>query len=131
VLLRVALGTVARAARVVAPVLGAVALDVAVLLLLGQKLSLFNLVALLLVVGVGLNYALFFARSHADDDERARTRRSPLVCAATTISAFGCLATSRIPVLHEIGVTVGLGAAFSLLLAAVFAPRPAARTPPV
>jgi predicted exporter len=131
VLLRVALGTVARAAQVVAPVLAAVVLDVAALLWLGQKLSLFNLVALLLVVGVGLNYALFFARGHADEDERARTRRSLLVCAATTLSAFGCLATSSIPVLHEIGVTVGLGAAFSLLLAAVFARGPAARTRPV
>lgn len=130
-LLRFALGAAARAASVMAPVLAAVVLDVAALLLLGQKLSLFNLVALLLVVGVGLNYALFFGRPYGDADERARTQRSLLVCAATTLSVFGCLASSRIPVLHEIGVTVALGAAFSLLLAAVFAPRAAAGRAPV
>lgn len=131
VLLSVALRGVAKALRVLKPVLAAVLLDVAALLVLGQRLSVFNLVALLLVVGIGLNYALFFARRHGDADERARTQRSLLVCAATTLSAFGCLATSHIPVLHEIGVTVGLGAAFSLLLAAIFARRPAANPPPV
>jgi len=131
VLLCLTLRDARRAARVIAPILAAVALDVAILLLLGQTLSLFNLVALLLVVGVGLNYALFFDRRHADEDERARTQRSLLVCAATTLSAFGCLAVSRIPVLHEIGVTVALGAALSLLLAAVFAHRPEAGGSPV
>ena len=130
-LLVVALGGAQRAARVVAPTLAAVALDVAVLLLLGKKLSLFNLVALLLVVGVGLNYALFFARRHADQGERRRTQRSLAVCAATTFSVFGCLALSRIPVLHEIGVTVALGAALSLLFAAAFAARPEESPPPV
>jgi predicted exporter len=130
-LLVAALGGALRAARVVAPTLAAVALDVAVLLLLGKKLSLFNLVALLLVVGVGLNYALFFARRHADEGERRRTQRSLAVCAATTFSVFGCLTLSRIPVLHEIGVTVALGAALSLMFAAAFAAGPEDSRPPV
>ena len=34
-------------------------------------------------------------------------------------SAFGALAFSSTPVLHAIGLTVGLGAAFSLLVAAM------------
>jgi predicted exporter len=130
-LLAVALGGAQRAALAVAPTLAAVALDVAVLLLLGKKLSLFNLVALLLVVGVGLNYALFFARPHADEAERGRTLRSLAVCAATTFSVFACLALSRIPVLHEIGITVALGAALSLMLAAAFAAGPEGIPPPV
>jgi len=123
-LLAFALGSLRRAARVVAPTLAAVAIDVGLLLLLGKKLSLFNLVALLLVVGVGLNYALFFARRHVDDEDKRRAQRSVVVCAGTTLSAFGCLALSRIPVLHEIGVTVALGAVLSLLCAAAFAARP-------
>lgn len=123
-LLAFALGGLRGAARVVAPTLAAVAIDVALLLLLGKKLSLFNLVALLLVVGVGLNYALFFARRHVDDEDKRRAQRSVVVCAGTTLSAFGCLALSRIPVLHEIGVTVALGALLSLLCAAAFSGRP-------
>lgn len=123
-LLALALGGARRAARVMAPTLAAVALDVALLLLLGKRLSLFNLVALLLVVGVGLNYALFFAGRHADDADKRRAQRSVVVAAATTLSAFGCLAASRIPVLHEIGMTVALGAVLALLFSAAFAGRP-------
>ncbi|MGA8048907.1 MAG: MMPL family transporter [Burkholderiales bacterium] len=130
-LLVAALRSPTLALKVIAPVLAAVALDVAVLVLLGKRLSLFNLVALLLVVGVGLNYALFFARPHADEGERARTRLSLAVCAGTTLSAFGSLALSRTPVLHEIGLTVALGAALSLVLAAAFSGRPERRPPPV
>lgn len=129
--LALALRGVKPAARVMAPIAAAVVLDVALLLLLGQALSLFSLVALLLVVGVGLNYALFFARQPESEDERARTQVSLVVCAGTTLSAFGCLAFSSIPVLHEIGLTVALGVVLSLVLAAAFARRPEALAAPV
>jgi predicted exporter len=115
------LRSITRAARVLAPVLAAVAIDVALLLLAGKTLSLFNLVALLLVVGIGLNYALFFQRVQQNADEELRTQRSLFVCAATTLAAFGCLTLSRTPVLHAIGVTVALGALMSLILAATWA----------
>jgi len=107
-----------RALRVLAPALAAVILDVAILLLLGERMSLFNLVALLLVVGVGLNYALFLERPQADGNERARTQLTLLVCGATTLAAFGSLSMSETPVLRAIGVTVALGSILSLLVAA-------------
>lgn len=106
------------AARVLVPVLAAVVLDVAILLLAGEKLSLFNLVALLLVVGIGLNYALFFNRPVPDPEEGQRTLLSLAVCGATTLSAFGCLAFSQTPVLRAIGVTVTLGTILSFLISA-------------
>lgn len=90
-----------------------------ILTLIGERLSLFHLVSLLLVLGVGLNYALFFNRPFADEEERRRTWLSLTVCILAGLSAFGTLAFSRTPVLHAIGLTVGLGAAFSLLAAAV------------
>ncbi len=124
-LLVVGLRSAARAARVLGPALAAVLIDAALLLLLGMKLSLFNLVSLLLVVGIGLNYALFFERLQGDPAERARTRRSLVVCGSTTLAAFGCLALSQTPVLHAIGITVVLGSVLSLFLAAAFAARPA------
>src|SRR4030095_8246206 len=52
VLLAVGLRSPLRAARVLVPVLAALVLDVAILLAAGIRLSLFNLVALLLVVGI-------------------------------------------------------------------------------
>jgi len=117
------LRSVVEAARVLAPVLAALILDVAILLSWGHRLSLFNLVALLLVVGIGLNYALFFNRPVADPDEQQRTLLSLVVCGATTLSAFGCLAFSRTPVLHAIGVTVALGAVLSFVMSAVLSTR--------
>ncbi|MDH3287958.1 MAG: MMPL family transporter [Betaproteobacteria bacterium] len=117
------LRSAARALRVLVPALAAVVLDVAILLLLGERLSLFNLVALLLVVGMGLNYALFFERPQGDTAEQARTQLSLVVCGATTLAAFGCLSLSETPVLHAIGVTVALGSVLSLLLAAALTGR--------
>ena len=105
--------------RVLLPPLLAVLFVVTVLTLIGERLSLFHLVSLLLVLGVGLNYALFFNRPFADEDERRQTWLSLTVCILATLSAFGALAFSRTPVLHAIGLTVGLGAAFSLLVAAM------------
>ena len=105
--------------RVLLPPLIAVLFVVTILTSIGERLSLFHLVSLLLVLGIGLNYALFFNRPFADEDERRRTWLSLTVCLLATLSAFGALAFSRTPVLHAIGLTVGLGAALSLLVAAM------------
>lgn len=122
-LLAVSLRSSARAATVLLPVAAAVVLDVALLLLLGRTLSLFHLVALLLVVGVGLNYALFFERPQADDADRARTRLSVAVCAGTTLSVFGSLMFSGTPVLKAIGETVFFGCLLCIAICATMAPR--------
>jgi len=107
--------------RVLAPIAAAVAAAAAVLLAAGTKLTLFHLVALLLVVGVGSNYALFFEREPPDEDDRRRTVFAVAFCAATTAAAFGLLAWSRVPVLKMIGATAAIGAvagfAFATLIA--------------
>jgi predicted exporter len=122
-LLALGLRSAVRAARVFLPVAGAAILTVALLLLAGRALSLFNLVALLLVVGIGLNYALFYERPQAEGDERARTRLAVVVCAATTLAVFGCLMLSQTPVLRAIGETVFVGCLLSAALSAAFAAR--------
>jgi predicted exporter len=122
-LLAFSLRSAARAARVFLPVAGAAVLTVAALLLAGRTLSLFNLVALLLVIGVGLNYALFFERPQDEGAERARTRLAVTVCAASTLAVFGCLALSQTPVLRAIGETVFLGCLLAAALSAAFAAR--------
>ncbi|MGH7258019.1 MAG: MMPL family transporter, partial [Nitrospiraceae bacterium] len=113
----------ARVGRVMLPALIAVVLVVAILLSIGERLSLFHLVSLLLVIGIGLNYALFFNRPFADDTDRRRTWLSVTVCILATLSAFGALAFSGTPVLYAIGLTVSLGAFCSLIVSAILAER--------
>ena len=110
-----------RAIRVAFPAGAALVLTVALLVAFGVRLSVFHLVALLLVLGIGLNYALFFERIAADVHERARTRLALAVCSTSTIVTFGLLALSSTPVLHAIGSTVALGAVLALLLSAIWA----------
>jgi predicted exporter len=107
--------------RVLLPVAAAVTGVVVLLLVLGQPLSVFHLVALLLVVGVGLDYGLFFNRTTSDDAEREQTVRALAVCGISTTLVFGLLAFSQTPVLRAIGTTVAIGVILCFLLAAVFA----------
>ncbi len=117
---------VRRVARVFGAVAAAVLCTVAVLTLLGERLSLVHVVALQLVAGVGLDYALFFARRQLDDEERARTLRTLTTCNAMTLLSFGLLLLCRTPVLHSIGATVAIGAALAMVFAFLFAgPRTA------
>ncbi len=117
------LRSVRRAMRVALPAAAALVLTAALLVAAGERLSVFHLVALLLVLGIGLNYALFFERVAADAVERARTRLSLAVCSTSTIVTFGLLALSSTPVLHAIGSTVAIGAVLAMLMSAVWARR--------
>jgi len=109
--------------RVVTPVAASVVAVCSLLLALGQPLSLFHLVALLLVVGIGLDYGLFFNSTFSHAGDQRRTALSLLMCSGTTVIVFGVLALSRVPVLSAIGLTVGLGSAFCLILTAAFRGR--------
>ena len=122
-LLAVGLRSFNRALRVALPAVAALLLTVTVLVATGERLSVFHLVALLLVLGIGLNYALFFERVATDEDERSRTRLALAVCSTSTIVTFGFLALSRTPVLHAIGSTVALGAVLALSMSALWARR--------
>ena len=65
----------------------------------GVRLSMLHLVALQFTAGVGLDYALFYARRQLDEEERARTLRTLVTCNAMTLLTFGLLAFCRTPVL--------------------------------
>lgn len=97
------------------PVLAALTLDVALLNLLGERLTLFHIASLLLVLGIGLDYSLFWHRCRAEDNCHA-TVRALLICSASTLLVFGLLAAAPLPVLHAIGITVSLGVLLTLLL---------------
>jgi predicted exporter len=115
------LGSWQRALAVAAAIAAALLVTVAILTALGARLSLFNIVSLQLVAGVGLDYALFFARRQLDVEERARTLRTLLTCNAMTVLTFGVLALCRTPLLRQIGITVTIGAILALGFAFLFA----------
>ena len=112
-----------RVAAALLPVALALVFAVAALLTLGERLSLFHLVSLLLVLGVGVDYGLFFSRPDVDPDSRRRTLHALLVCCGSALTVFGMLAFSELPALRAIGSTVSLGVAASFL-AALVAARP-------
>ena len=128
VLLSASLRSVRRVFVVAAPLAAAVAVTAAVLSMGGQKLSIFNLVGLMLIVAVGSNYSLFFERQGSDTQHRERAVASLGLANLCTVIGFGLLSFSGIPVLHDIGMTVALGAFLSLFFAAVLSTgRPAGR----
>ena len=80
------------------------------------SLTVIHMVALLLVLGLGLDYALFLSRAEPAAERRA-TDRGVLACAASTTIAFAILAASSIPVLKFLGLTVASGSLVSFLVA--------------
>lgn len=110
-----------RVARVLAPMLVTGLVVVAVLRVAGVELNLFHLVSLILAAGLGLDYALFFDHAGSRREEQLRTVHAIGVCSLTTLSVFALLASSQIPVLRAIGVTVALGVACNLLGALLIA----------
>ncbi len=119
VLLLLALKSMRRTWDVAAPLVAAVIVTAAILSVVGTRLNIFHLVALLLVVGVGSNYTLFFERGNAASIDPQRTATSVLFCNLATVAGFGVLGFATTPVLGAIGTTVAIGAFLSLVFAVV------------
>jgi predicted exporter len=118
-LLAVALGSPRRMLRVMRPLLLAVLIVAAGLIGCGERLTLLNLIGLLLIVAVGSNYALFLERRSPDP---ALTLASLVLANGATVLGFGVLAFAAVPVLHQLGETVAPGAALALVFAALLRP---------
>lgn len=112
--------------RVMLPTLLAGAATVAMLGWLGQPLQLFNVLALLLLLGMGIDYGIFLLEH--DSDPAAWT--AVCVGAASTWLSFGLLALSSTPALRAFGLTLLLGIGLVWLLSPLFRPSaaPHART---
>ncbi len=75
---------------------------------LGISFNLFNLVAAILIIGVGVDYGIFMVyRLFRGRD--AATEKAVLVSGLTTLAGFGVLVLARHPALNSIGLTVLLG----------------------
>jgi predicted exporter len=95
------------------PVTGIV-LTLGVLGYTGQPLTLFVLFGLILVLTIGVDYAIFMFESISG---RSTTLAGVILDAGTTMLSFGLLALSQTPAVRSFGLSVGLGIAFCFLLA--------------
>jgi len=105
------------ALRIIAPPAFASLATLAILSAGGWTITIFNLLALLLVLGIGLDAGIFLRES-----ARSRyTWAAVSLAVCTTLLAFGLLSLSATPVLQQFGITVLLGIVFVWLLAPCFA----------
>lgn len=110
--------------KVLVPTFAAAAGTACILVFSGNPLSIFHLISLFLVIGLGLDYALFFNRLPHNSEEWDTTFKSLWVCGITTILVFGVLTFSSTPPLHAIGMTVAMGTSISLVFASMWAATP-------
>ncbi|MBC8452172.1 MAG: hypothetical protein H8D70_03005, partial [Rhodospirillaceae bacterium] len=107
------------------PVLAGV-LSFATLTLIGESISLFNVMALLLVLGIGVDYAIFFRETGTDSPA---TYFAIALSSITTLSAFGLLAFSETAAIHAFGLTVLIGIFVAFLLSPSAERRPDTSAP--
>ncbi|MBL1263781.1 MMPL family transporter [Candidatus Methylomicrobium oryzae] len=79
-----------------------------------QLFSLFNLFALLLVLGIGVDYAAFF---YLAGERRTSTSLAVTLSGLTTLLSFGLLSVSSTEIVHAFGFTVGVGIMAAMLAA--------------
>jgi predicted exporter len=104
--------------RVLAPTAAASVLTLAILGLAGQHLALFHVLALMLLLGVGVDYGIFMQEDREPGDDAPWLAVG--LSAASTLLSFGLLALSGTPALRAFGLTMLLGTALVWLAAPCF-----------
>ncbi|XAQ44352.1 MMPL family transporter [Ralstonia solanacearum] len=114
--------------RVTLPVVFAIGITFSAYGYAGIPLNLFHWLAMMLVLGVGANYAVFLRegcmRNHA---EIGAVWIGVALSAATTLLTFGLLGSSAMPVLRSFGMTLASGIIIAVALAPLGMPRPGAQ----
>ncbi|MFZ6649488.1 MMPL family transporter [Undibacterium sp. TJN25] len=109
-----------KAWRALAPSALASCLALSVLAICGQPLQLFNVLALLLILGMGVDYGIFLLEQPGKNETRPFL--SITLAAASTLLSFGLLALSGTPALRAFGLTMLLGIALAWILTPLFMP---------
>ena len=113
------------ALRMLYPPLLALALTLGALGWLHEPLTIFVVVALILVLGLGRDYAVFLREGGA---ERRAPALAVTLSALTMLCSFGLLVLSRIPAMHGFGLATLIGILASYLSAPLSLP-PVRRKP--
>jgi predicted RND superfamily exporter protein len=90
------------------PVVSGMLFMIGVMGALGMAFNLFNVVAALLIIGLGVDYGIFMVSKLSKDSSQG-TEQAVFVSGLTTLVGFGALVLARHPALHSIGITVLLG----------------------
>jgi predicted RND superfamily exporter protein len=98
----------------------AVAALMGTLALCGIRLNLFNVLAFPLVLGVGIDYAIYIALAVPTPHRIPIVLRPVLLSALTTIAGFGSLAFAHNPSLSGLGVVCAIGVAWCLFATLFF-----------
>ncbi len=80
--------------------------------LVGFDISLFSVLSVLLLLGMGLDYVIFLAESNHPDNVMV----SLVLSCITTILSFGLLALSQTVAVATFGLTISIGMILILLL---------------
>ncbi|RCS57498.1 MMPL family transporter [Parvibium lacunae] len=88
---------------------------------LDRPISLFSVMGLLLIIGVGVNYAVFSYEGWIRRTAPTREDQRPIILgvwlsALTTLLSFGLLGITATPALQAFGMTLTLGVLFTLCL---------------
>jgi predicted exporter len=104
--------------RVLAPTALASIVTLAVLGIAGQSLQLFHILALMLVLGVGVDYGIFLQEHGARRDPTAWL--AVVLSALSTLLSFGLLSLSHTPALRAFGLTMLIGTTVVWLIVPCF-----------
>ncbi len=104
--------------RMLAPPLLASILTVAILTQITAGLNLFHMLALILVLGLGIDMSIFLTETQ----QSAQTWLAVTLSTITSLLAFGLLSLSQTPVLSHFGLTILLGLSFVWILTVLFRP---------
>jgi predicted exporter len=99
--------------RALLPTAVASGLALATVGFLGEPLTLFHVLALWLLLGMGVDYGIFLLEHPADGGE---AWLAVGLGAVSTLLSFGLLAVSTTPAIHAFGVTLGVGVTLVWLL---------------
>ena len=99
--------------RIILPPLLAVFITCGLWSLFGGSFNLFNILALVLVLGIGIDYSIFYSFS----GKNPATETAVCLSTVSTLLAFGLLALSSTPALSSFGITLAMGIIFSYLAA--------------
>ncbi len=103
-------------------------LTLAVMHLLGEKLNMINLVAIPLLIGIDVDYAVFVVNAarlqrksppEIFEAQLTSSCHSIIVCAGATFLGFGSLHFTSVPAIRSLGDAVAVGV-FTCLIATIF-----------
>ena len=103
--------------RVLAPPLLAVVLALALRAIAGGHFTFFDAMALVLILSIGVDYAVFCAET--DGERKPVTMLAVAMAAGTALMSFGLLAVSDVSAVSAFGSTMAIGIFLAFLLAPI------------